>query len=292
MPHWEQLLASQNPDGGWGYRRGPSWVEPTCYALMALNAVGHAESSVARKAAAWIGKRQRSDGGFAPRESVDESVWLTVLPLLLSPEIATSFDADKAVRWVLAQSGRESDWVFRLRQWMLGVGNSDPSVEGWPWFPGAAAWVAPTALTILALQKKVAGVGNGSSSSYDVGAIRQRIARGRAYLMARRCHDGGWNHGSTKALGYDSDSYPEATGLALLALEGTTGPEIEAGVRRAEQHLSMTRSLEAASWLTLGITAQGYSVQMPNLSGRGGTIELALATLADAAMQGKNVFLS
>ena len=121
--------------------------------------------------------------------------------------------------------------------------------------------------------------------------LETRIAQGRAFLLARRCRDGGWNHGSTRALGYDSDSYPEATGVALLALHGAVGAEVERAVARGEQHLRMCRSSEAANWLTLGLLAHGRKPAPPELPTHGTTIEIALGALADSALRGRNVFL-
>jgi hypothetical protein len=162
---------------------------------------------------------------------------------------------------------------------------ADPALafEGWPWYPGAAAWVAPTAISILALEQ--------ISRESDSSAARERIAQGRAFLLARRCRDGGWNHGSTRALGYDSESYPETTGIAVLALHGSDATEINAAVGVAERHLSDCRSLEAASWLTLGLLAQGRRSALPDLQDHGGTNEIALASLAKSAAEGRNLLV-
>jgi hypothetical protein len=121
--------------------------------------------------------------------------------------------------------------------------------------------------------------------------VRDRIGQGQSFLLARRCRDGGWNHGSTKALGYDSDSYPETTGIALLALHGSNAPEMKQGVEVAQRHLASCRSLEAASWLTLGLLARGCQTVLPQLPDHGGTNELAIAALAQSAAAGKNMFL-
>ena len=161
-------------------------------------------------------------------------------------------DRNKAETWTIEQTGRESGWVNRLRLWMLGADSDDTfKFDGWAWYPGTAAWVGPTAISILALQKLEKRGGGGDSAS-----LKKRIDQGRGFLLARRCRDGGWNHGSTRALGYDSDSYPETTGLALLALHGVNGPEVAQGLVRGEQHLASCQSSEAASWLRLGLGAR------------------------------------
>jgi hypothetical protein len=173
---------------------------------------------------------------------------------------------------------------------MMGADSSTDSMsfDGWPWYPGAAAWVGPTALSVLALQK-LAKRGGGPASPSD---LKKRIDQGISYLLARRCRDGGWNHGSTRALGYDSDSYPETTGLALLALHGVNDASVAQGLARGEQELAICQSSEGVSWLRLGLGAHGRAaLPAPNAPAmHGGVMEIALAALADAAQAGKNSF--
>lgn len=286
MQYSEDLLGRQNADGGWSYRRGGSWTEPTCYALLALLAGGASHTPEVRRGVDWLRRCQRADGGFAPRESVPESTWLTALTLLL-PAGTEGLDRQHAESWTVEQTGRESGWVNRLRLWLLGADSSGDSMsfDGWAWYPGTAAWVAPTAVSVLALEKM--------EKSGNQAGLHERIQQGRSFLLARRCRDGGWNHGSTRALGYDSDSYPETTGIALLALHGTTGPEVTKGLERGEQHLAACQSSEAASWLRLGLAAHGRPASAAGsaLPMHGGVIEIALAALADAAQAGSNPFL-
>jgi hypothetical protein len=293
MQFSENLLARQNADGGWSYRRGGSWTEPTCYALLALATNGAAYGAELRRGMDWLRRCQRSDGGLAPRESVQESTWLTALALLLPPDLQ-GIDRNKAEIWTIEQTGRESGWVNRLRLWMLGADSDDTfKFDGWAWYPGTAAWIGPTAISLLALEKLERAKRGGDSAS-----LKKRIDQGRGFLLARRCHDGGWNHGSTSALGYDSDSYPETTGLALLALHGQKGAVVAQGLVRGEQHLAMCQSNEAASWLRLGLTAHGRTVPASSPGSgsasppmHGGVMEIALAALADAAQAGRNPFL-
>jgi hypothetical protein len=273
----------QNTDGGWGYRGGGSWTEPTCYALAALGAAGLSASQSCQRGAHWLRSRQRSDGGWSPRDGVAESTWVTALALLLANAMLPRSQQDHAAAWILAQTGRETSFVFRLRMRLLNVRLEGTEFEGWPWYPGAAAWVAPTTLSILAMEKHSKQTGSGP--------WRDRIEQGRRFLLARRCRDGGWNHGSSKALGYDSGSYPETTGMALLALHDSRAPEMSSAEALAMRQLIDCPSSEAASWLRLGLLARGKKVDAKAPVPRG-TMDLALSSLADAAAQGRNVFLA
>ena len=69
--------------------------------------------------------------------------------------------------------------------------------------------------------------------------------------------DGGWNHGSVRALGYESKPYPETTGMALAALRGVRAPQVERSIVVARQFLAECRSADAQNWLRLGLIAQG-----------------------------------
>src|SRR4051812_22582432 len=110
----EDLLSCQNADGGWGYHGGDSWTEPTCYALLAL-AGNQASSQAIRRGMVWMARCRRPDGGMAPRESVAESTWLAALALLLPSGVYDAEGRRAAGNWLVAQTGRESGWLFRLR---------------------------------------------------------------------------------------------------------------------------------------------------------------------------------
>lgn len=282
----DQLLELQNQDGGWSYGAGGpqvhSWTEPTCYALMALAAAGLGAGDPARRAAQWLAARQQSDGGWTPRDTVPNSTWVTALALLVPIGIIDRAARKRAVEWLIAQTGRESSFVYRLRMRLLGAHIQDQPFDGWPWYPGTAAWVVPTALSVLALRK--------ISQSED-SRLRERVEQGRRYLLARRCRDGGWNHGSTKALGYDSDSYPETTGIALLALHDSTAAEVVAAESLAELQLASCKSCEGASWLRLALLARGRRPTGAVTPNHPRTLEVAMAMLSESAENGLNIFL-
>ena len=160
---------------------------------------------------------------------------------------------------------------------------------GWPWFPGTAAWVVPTAMTVLAL-----GALRKKETSPE---LEQRLVSGRNFLLSRACRDGGWNHGSSRALGYESDSYPETTGVALLALPGQSASALAAALSTASRHLRSCRSHSGASWLQLGLLAHGRSSVEVRAAVRADRYpvralpDAALALLAESAHQGRHIFV-
>ena len=242
------LVSKQNRDGGWPYVRGASWTEPTVYSVLAMLSAGETES--AARGLQWILRTQRPDGGFPPQAGIDESSWVTALVALLPPEQMSESAHQRAIRWLLKTTGKESTPVYRLREWLLGNPRpADQEFPGWPWIPGTAAWVGPTSLAILALEKE--------RSRRHAVEIDRRITEGRQFLMTRMCHEGGWNHGGVHALGYESRPYPETTGMALAALRGVDTPGIHRAVEKAQVFLSECRSADALNWLHLGLMAHG-----------------------------------
>ena len=224
---------------------------------------------------------QRPEGGWPPRPSVDRSTWVTSLALLALRDRLSRDSRGRAVQWLLRQSGEETRLFRRLRMALLGLGGEHREGEGWPWFPETAAWVSPTAITILALEQ------------VDAKAAAVRVSAARRFLWSRMCQDGGWNHGSTRALGYDAGSYPETTGQALLALRGQHSPQLSLALAAAERHLRACRSSSAMSWLRLGVLAHARpSAATPATDPpHRGTMDAALWLVAERAAGGTNVFL-
>jgi hypothetical protein len=242
------VVSKQNADGGWPYVRGTSWTEPTVYAVLALLAAGEMEP--AKRGLNWLLAGQLADGGWSPHAGVDESTWVTALVALLPPEhLGAAFHA-QAIAWLMASKGRESSALYRIREWLLGnAAPPDQEFAGWPWIPGAAAWVGPTSLAILALDKE--------QRRKPTAAMGARIEEGRRFLLTRMCGQGGWNHGSVRVYGHDSDPYPETTGMALAALRGVRAPQLDRALPVARHFLAVCRSADALNWLRLGLLAHG-----------------------------------
>jgi squalene cyclase len=242
------VVTKQNRDGGWPYVRGTSWTEPTVYAILALLATGEFEP--ARRGLDWLRASQLPDGGWPPQTGFDESTWVTALVALLPPGQLGDAVHARAIDWLLGMRGEESSATYRLRMWLLGAPQlPEHEFPGWPWVAGTAAWVGPTSLAILALEKEM--------YRRPSAAIRQRIDQGRRFLLRRMCQGGGWNHGSVRALGYEATPYPETTGMALAALRGVRSREIECALDVAEHFLGECRSADALNWLRIGLVAHG-----------------------------------
>lgn len=280
----EAIRAARNPDGGWPYRKGGSWTEPTVYALLAHRA-GRAELPRAACAFDWLRGAQQPDGGFAPRQSVAQSTWVTALVALLPPALVGARPHARAVAWLLNQSGMEASTVFHLCEFLRdGALPATPELAGWPWFPGTAAWVTPTSLAILALEK----------CYWDRPSpiLRERIEAARAFLLSRRCADGGWNYGAPVALGYRSGAYPETTGQALVALRGVDPSMLQSAFALANRFLQAGQPAAATAWLRLGLLAHRQLPASDSCAAPPSRTvpDAALSFLATAAEQGNNVF--
>jgi len=254
------------------------------YAILALLAAG--EIDPARRGLDWVRASQRPDGGWPPQTGCDESTWVTALVALLPPnQLGTAVHA-RAIDWLLDTDGEESSATYRLRRWLLGTPQlPDTEFPGWPWIPGSAAWVGPTSLAILALQREMV--------RRPSAAIRRRVDQGHRFLLGRMCQGGGWNHGSVRALGYESPPYPETTGMALAALRGVGGRATPQNQDGAARFLGECRSADALNWLRIGLMAHGrlsdnFSPPAP-LPCR--TLpESSLDMLVAATSKGKNLF--
>jgi hypothetical protein len=90
----------------------------------------------------------------------------------------------------------------------------------------------------------------------------ERIEEGELMLLARRCSDGGWNHGSVRTYQVEAPSYPESTGLALLGLQGR-GLAIGNALEVAREFWRTTKSPLASAWLAIALQTWDETVPPP-----------------------------
>ena len=199
----EFLQRAQNADGGWGYKLGGmSFVEPTAAVMLALSSDAQNAAAVQRARGA-LRQWQRADGGWGIARSDTESGWMTAWAVWA---LAAS-DADAAQRgaqWLLDNSGiRVTDTA--QAQSARAILKINAAITGWAWQPGDAAWVFPTALTLLALT---------AMQTRD----HARVQEGILYLLDRAIPDSGWNIGNPFMVTSNLPPTVENTALALIAL--------------------------------------------------------------------------
>ena len=278
------LLESRNADGGWPSRRGRSWTEPTALALLALQGTDVPNKTRALSAF-WLAHQQSADGGWPPCAAVPTSTWVTSLALLaLSQENQHAEGCSKGALWL---SNHVYPDLPALQSVLLkGLGLSPNQAPGSsPWFPGTAGWVIPTAFSILALSSWSTRTKNAS--------LDQTIHRAQSYLLSRRCSDGGWNHGGSPQRSEAAPSYPETTGLALVALANVSSPSLGSALQLAQRMLGRPGSTEGLCWLLIGLNAHGVrQKEDPSWPIRPHTTQdVALRLLTFQTLQGRKPFL-
>jgi hypothetical protein len=239
------LLASQNKDGGWGYAPlQRSIVEPTSASLLALRETPSA-GNACRRAIDWLRRTQNPAGGWGFGVGDSESAWPSAWAIL-----------------ALTLSGEAGDFLERGVKWLLGVKplqlaedgmqgakrilKIDPSLQGWPWLPGEAAFIEPTALAMLALGPRFGF------------ARPRRIHEALQYIQDRRCQGGGWNIGNPFMFNSPLPARAHTTALVLLSLQGLAPGNIypeDMKVLRQEMHRE--GSILALAWGLLAVRKLG-----------------------------------
>ena len=278
------LLKSRNADGGWPSCRGHSWTEPTALALLSLQGTDLPGKTRALTAS-WLAHQQSPDGGWPPCAAVPISTWVTSLALLaLAQESQYSGGCPRGIVWLSDHIYPEMTALQGFLEKHLGLSpNQAPGSA--PWFPGTAGWVIPTAFSIMALSCWSDRIKN---AGYD-----RAVRRAQAYLLSRRCSDGGWNHGGSSKRSETAPSYPETTGLGLVALANVPTPSLAPTIQLAEGFVQQPDSTEGLCWLLMGLEAQGVRQNEPlHWKTRPGTTQdLALRLITLQTLDGRNPFL-
>lgn len=271
-----RLLQAQKADGGWSYQGSTSWTEPTALALLALATSGFRGSDYER-GCHWLLSRQRVDGGWPPNPQFPLSTAVTSYALLALNSFASTTVIERGIGWMLQQIKPAFTLPERIRSWWDGRPSAETVMGGSPWFPGTAAWVAPTVMSILCLAEF-------KSKLHRVG-LAPFVAQGKRYLLSRRCQSHGWNHGGSQVYSETARAYPEMTGMALLAFGGAELPLISNDLAFAKRMLASPQSGEAQSWLRMALTKHGQpctaydASRFPCRTVR----DISLRLLADAA---------
>jgi hypothetical protein len=278
----QSLVARRTTSGGWSYyRKSPQTsVEATALAVMALSA----ESlDATRLGIAGLVHLQHRDGGWPAFQGDSDSSWTTALVLCALNGIADFVSArDRAFDWIIAAKGQEAHWFWRWKFKTVDRNvHFDPDKYGWPWSHGAASWVIPTSLSVVALKQFTAC--NRTEPS------EKRIRLGVDMLQDRACLGGGWNSGNSIVYGVPLPAHIEATAIALLALQDEKRtPAIRASLGWLKQSSASIASVESLAWCILSLFV--YQERVGHLQARLATLVgdghgiLNNATLATALL--------
>jgi hypothetical protein len=199
------LLSSQNKDGGWGYAPlQRSIVEPTSASLLALRETPSA-GNACRRAIDWLRRTQNPGGGWGFGSGDSESAWPSAWAILGLTMCGEPGDfLERSAKWLLrVKPVQLADDAMQGTKRILRI---DASLQGWPWLPGEAAFIEPTALAMLAL------------GSRPVFAASARINEALKYIQDRRCQGGGWNIGNPFMFSSPLPARAHTTALVVLAL--------------------------------------------------------------------------
>lgn len=232
------LLSTQARDGGWGYLPDQnSTVEPSSSVIIALQNQPNT-SDACDQAIKWLIKAQNKDGGWGISLEDHQSGWQTAWALLALARYNEYSDVKRrAIEWLLTTE------LFDFSYYEAQAGNKelfsiDPSLRGWPWLPGEASWVEPTALSIFALR-----------SATKSAPKNDRIKEAVIFLKDRRCREGGWNIGSPSMFSKDLTPRSHSTALALIALKGVAPDMIQSqDIRALRMEMNNENRALAFAW--------------------------------------------
>lgn len=249
-----QLLWSRRLPGGlwsWsGTQQGAT--EPTCLAYLVLRSDPLYASRLTPYA---LLKMQLADGSWPAFPGDSESSWTTALAISALGLYETGAQArSKAVGWLLQARGKEAHWLWKWKfKWFERAAPIDPEKFGWPWIPGSASWVIPTALSIVVLKQW-------TNCRPDRDATA-RAEIGISMLLDRCCVSGGWNAGNKIVYGSALPPHIEPTAVALLALQGRPAADTARSVDWLYRSANNETSIEALSWSVLTLFLYGRSIQ-------------------------------
>jgi hypothetical protein len=242
----QELRRRELPAGGWSFSGSTQMsLEATC--LVSFSVLAEQPSSAPHVVLPLL-RVQLSDGSWPSFIGDVESSWTTALAIcVLNSANDSSGARERGLSWLMKTDGREANWFWR---WKFKLADRevrfDPDRYGWPWLPGSASWVIPTAFSVIAIKQFTA------CSRSDIS--ERRIRLGVDMLLDRVCVGGGWNSGNSVVYGVPLQAHVDATAIALMALQDEERtPVIQASLGWLKQRSSNIESIESLSWWILSL---------------------------------------
>jgi hypothetical protein len=242
------LHTSQNADGGWGYAAPQaSGVEPTSAVLLAAHQ--DLDEAALQKAVAWLLSCQHADGSWGINPQDAQGCWLTAWAVYALAKIQPGAQpAQAGIEWLMGENVMQISNLDDLEAGQR-VAKIDFSLRGWPWQPGEASWVEPTALALLAM------------SAHRVETAR--IAESVQYLVNRRCPGGGWNVGNPVMFNAALPARAHPTAWTLLALAHTDPQAVlDEDLESLRAEMLRDDGIQALSWGSLALSMFGVQEEL------------------------------
>lgn len=218
------LADHAHPEGGWGYSPGQTpQIEPTCFALLALDLERDRHRALLDKGLAFLDRCAAPDGSYRLAHGRAEAIWPTALVLFTKHLLQRNELQNSPLSPPGRGAGGEGPSLQATASFLLGVKGKVPDsqeagelhdidikINGWPWAEDNFAWVEPTAWACLAL--RCFGAGD-----------QPRVQEGLRLLLDRAMDEGGINYGNRRILGRMTEPMPGPTALMLLALQPEPG---------------------------------------------------------------------
>lgn len=251
------LRNSQNADGGWGFHPvSESRVEPTCWAILALQASGDTPVSagILERGFQFLREGQLADGSWAASPEVKTGCWVTSLACwALTADAPARQQVDAGLKWLCEDWPRDSaPWRRLLARFSSEhrISAQNDSLRGWGWTPRTSSWVEPTSCALLLLARV-------PKEAQPPGADRRRELA-RRMLYDRMCPGGGWNCGNPMVYGVAGEALIVPTVLALLALRDEPDrTEFRMSLDWLEKNVRDIRSAGSCALARIGLEACG-----------------------------------
>jgi uncharacterized protein (DUF362 family) len=236
------LIQSALPTGGWGYGAGqPIHLEPTCLAILALQANGATHQALIDSALTALDSQADASGLYHLDRGRPEAIWPTSLVIATRAALGQGDAVERSARALLEVRGRTIKGDPEVQNMM----DIDQEKVGWPWAKGTFAWAEPTAWAILALR----ATGHGA---------HPRVIEGVRLLFDRAFTTGGINYGNKLVLGSMTEPIPGPTAIMLLALQGHDEPRVAAARHYLADVVAPMTDLEHLGWAKLALAAHAH----------------------------------
>jgi Prenyltransferase and squalene oxidase repeat len=254
----EEYLLANFRNGGWGYHLGnqPA-TEATAWCAISLR---DGPTYIKDQVNQFLLENQNSDGGWSTGPKIGNSDWSSG-PAILALRLLNTRDKTQVVGERIEKALSKAfiylfdsriDFYGPTARFVLFLWKGQEGLSygrGWPWTPGCFNWIEPTSYNLLALRVP---------SLPSAGVYREVVEHANKFFIEHACAEGGWNHGSERALGVNLPPYTVTTAEALLVLQDhKEHPAVTKGLAFLDSVSDAHPSAMSLAWAILARSVHG-----------------------------------